>query len=723
MSKYFILLTFLCCTITGSVHAQIEEIVVTAQKREELLSDVPISILAFDKEAIAMKRIESIDDLTVEIPGFVTFTHFRSQTAPALRGAGSIIDNPAVDQTVGIYIDGIYFAQPGHIAFDLFDLERIEVLRGPQGTLQGRNVIGGAINIITKTPGKETIVKGGVTVGSHGLLNVEALFSGALIEDTLAGQVAFASRYSDGYINNRITGNKLEGDDINSARGTLYWTPTDSVDAKLTFAYSVDKSFGSELNLVGSSGVIGDPVAGSLTDADDDVYLDMDGGIDRELIAVTGNVNIDSGIGTFTSVTGYHESHNSGTNDADGGSFPAIILVQTDRIDQFSQELRLTGDVNDFRYTVGAYYLNVEHGRREPIDIVFPPGTVVDFLGASHENVEINNKTDSYAVFADLSVDLNDKFTVIGGGRWSNDKKDFAISCTDPIGPIASCAVPSSYADSHSWDAFTWRAILQYRPGKASMTYASVARGFKSGGFSAGTSPPPATPQEGRLDPEFALSYELGAKLFAFDHRLSVNPAVFYTEYTDMQIIQFNTNTLRSVTSNAASAEVYGAELEIAANPTEGLDLFFSYAYLDSEYKDLVTALGDFTGNKMTFAPKHAVSVGVTYTVELSNGGTLRLNGDMLYKSNYFWQPSNDDPIGVVDLDRFFNASINYRLPNQKWSITLWGKNLTDVRGSTGGVDRSSFFQDGAGLAAGHQSIVFRGNPPLTWGIAVQFDL
>ena len=716
-------------TMTAGARAQIEQIVVTAQKKEQSINEVPISILAFGADDIEARRIENLDDLTREIPSFTTIRFFRSQTSPALRGAGTIDDSPGVDQTVAIFVDGVYFAQPGHIAFDLFDLERIEVLRGPQGTLEGRNVTGGAIHVITRTPTDEAFVKGAVTVGNYGRINVDGLLSGPLIDGKLAGQVAFASRNSDGYLTNAVTGNDIEADNIQSIRGKLAWTPSDAVTGVFSLAYSKDKSIGSEQNIVGSSGVVGDPVVGTLTDVDDVVYLNVDGDVDRELVAATARFDIETAIGAVTSITAYYDSDNSGTSDADGTSEDLLALNQSDELRQFSQEVRLNGAADRLEYTVGAFFLSSHQDRRETITIDFASGTFFDeFLGGADRSFDtgrVENDTTSFAVFTDLSYSLTERLKVIAGGRWTLDDKEFISSCLDPVGPFASCAEEVIFPDSDSWDAFTWRGVLQYFFDDQNMAYFSASRGFKSGGFSPSFDAlPPLDPDDARLDPEFATSYEVGAKLLFADNRVSINPTVFFTQYSDIQVSQFETDpSPRIIASNAAEAETFGVELELAVNPVDPLDFFASYSFLDGEYTAFIGEEGeDFSGNETIFTPKHSFNVGAAYNAELPRGAVLQLRGDIQYKSDYF--PFADNRAeSLVDLAPFYNASIRYQLPGERWSFTLWGKNLSDQRRSTGGIDRGSVLFSLDDLAAGAQAVVFRATPPRTFGGAISFEM
>ena len=740
----------------NTAHAQVDRVVVTAQKKEQLLEDVPISILAIGEEDIKKKRIEGLDDLLLEIPSLSINTVFRNQSLPGLRGVASLNDNPGVDQSTAIFIDGIFVGQPGHIGLDLFDLERIEVLRGPQGTLQGRNVVGGAINVVTRTPGDETAVSGAVTVGAFGRVDVEGLLAGPIVDGVLAGQVAFVTRRSDGYVKNETTGNMLEADDLTSVRAKLAWTPSDSVEAVLSATYSIDQGYGAEANLTGesSSGISGDPVGGQGPfELDDTVYQDVDGFLDNEYFNVTGIVDIDTSFGVITSVTGYYDSDTFTQQEADGTSLFTLNLGgltndrgQSDVLSQFSQELRLTGAfdagaLNGIEYTAGVYYLKSDHVRGEQVTINLSPGTfLVDGAGfppgLSSDLVETENDTRSIAVFGDVTIPLTDRLRVIGGVRWTEDEKTYLVTCSEPNGgPLNACVEPITFPEdgpvTRSWDALTWRAIGQYDINDDNMIYASVSRGFKSGGFSAdlGENAPGTTIEDVALLPEFALNYEIGAKLSFADRRLIVRPTVFFTDLSNIQTILFTVNEtgLNNRAVNAGKAEILGAELDILASPTEGLDLNVNYAYLDTEYTEITVDLADpeldFTGNRMIQAPKHAISAGVTYSHEMPNGGALRVHGDVLWKSDSFFQPDNN-PLSIIRINPTINASLRYEFPDSHWSLALFGKNLTDERTAQGGVDRSIFNLSTADfLAGGAVSNPVRGTPPRVWGVTLGFDM
>ena len=742
--------------VLNTAHAQVDRVVVTAQKKEQLLEDVPISILAIGEEDIKKKRIEGLDDLLLEIPSLSINTVFRNQSLPGLRGVASLNDNPGVDQSTAIFIDGIFVGQPGHIGLDLFDLERIEVLRGPQGTLQGRNVVGGAINVVTRTPGDETAVSGAVTVGAFGRVDVEGLLAGPIVDGVLAGQVAFVTRRSDGYVKNETTGNMLEADDLTSVRAKLAWTPSDSVEAVVSATYSIDQGYGAEANLTGesSSGISGDPVGGQGPfELDDTVYQDVDGFLDNEYFNITGIVDIDTSFGVITSVTGYYDSDTFTQQEADGTSLFTLNLGgltndrgQSDVLSQFSQELRLTGAfdagaLSGIEYTAGVYYLKSDHARGEQVTINLSPGTfLVDGAGfppgLSSDLVETENDTRSIAVFGDVTIPLTDRLSVIGGVRWTEDEKTYLVTCSEPNGgPLNACVEPITFpADgpvTRSWDALTWRAIGQYDIDDDNMIYASVSRGFKSGGFSAdlGENAPGTTIEDVELLPEFALNYEIGAKLSFADRRLIIRPTVFFTELSNIQTILFTVNEtgLNNRAVNAGEAEILGAELDILASPANGLDLNVNYAYLDTEYTQITVDLADpeldFTGNRMIQAPKHAISAGATYTYEMPNGGALRVHGDVLWKSESFFQPDNN-PLSIIRINPTINASLRYAFPDSHWSLALFGKNLTDERTSQGGVDRSIFnLSTDDFLAGGAVSNPVRGTPPRVWGVTLAFDM
>lgn len=718
-----------------SANAQIEEVIVTAQKKEQNLSDVPISVQAFTADAIKTKRIEDIKDLTVQVPSLGSMQYFRSQTSPAMRGAGSIDDSPGLDQTTAIFLDGIYIGQPGHIGLDMFDIERIEVLRGPQGTLQGRNVTGGAINIITTTPGDESIVKVAVTVGNHGRSDFEALISGPLIDGRLAGQLSLVSRNSDGYISNKITGNDIESDDYQGLRAKLAFTPNEEVSATLSVTSTRDKGKGSEMNLTGNSGVSNDPGFGSSDDLDTDVYLDTDGFIDNEHFNVTAIVDVDTAIGAFTSVTGYYEGDNKAIIDADGTSLAVVGFVgngQVDKIEQFSQEIRLSGSTEgELEYTTGLYYLNSEHERFEEKGFNIYPGTFLDAIGLGGPSRVIDGTTtdtETVAVFGDLTFPISDRFRTIVGARWTEDTKDYSKFCLEGSGPLADCIGNVIYnAPEKSWDAVSWRIIAQYDINADSMAYANISRGFKSGGLSV---PPGVIPAEGNsslgaLDPEYALNYEVGAKLAFADGRVRLNTAAFLTKYTDLQVIEFVSDPAPTTIVTNAEAEVTGVELELAASPVNALDLFFNYTYLDGEYTKYQNSSGlDFSGNDMIFAPESSVSAGFVFASEFDHGGSLEISADILWKDKFYVQADNNE-FSQTEYQPLLNANIRYQFPNARWTATLWGQNLTDERFSYGGFDRGILFASFMDVVTGvpFEAAVHRGNPPRSLGITIGFEM
>jgi iron complex outermembrane receptor protein len=696
-----------------------DEIVVTAQLREQSLQDVPISIDVLGAEEIADKKIDDIADIGNEAPGLSVYSFVPRQVNPSIRGAASLNDSPGVDQSVAMFLDGVYIGQVGFFSLDLFDVERIEVLKGPQGTLFGRNVTGGALSIVTTRPPEAFDATLEATLGKYEQKELQGVVGGPLT-DSLAGQIAFSWKDSDGFYENTFDGDDVEGRNTFSVRGKLRYNFSDAAEVVLSAEYGRDKLDGIGFDLEG------DPLPYMGTEAfgaDDEVTLNTPGELDNKTWAYTGTINVDTSIGTITSITAYRKAENFIEFDIDGTPVVQLVARDDDRIKQFSQELRLTGEVDNLQYVGGLYYLNINHQRTEDRLLDGFPGSTYDLFlappGGPNPNLTVQGQdieTKSYAAYAEVTYTLGG-LSLTGGIRYTKDEKSGTSFCTTE-GADLFCPPPAATVEHDgSWDAFTPRFVAQYEFNDDVMVYGSFSRGFKSGGFPLNIFDP--DPQAD-FEPEYANNYEVGLKSRFWGRRLQANIALFQLDFTDLQVLQQSPEGL-IFAANAGKARTRGVEIDLNARVTDGLNLYGNYTHLDAEFKSLEIEGADLSGKEPRATPKHAFNVGGTYTLDLGNAGDLTLRANMLYKSRYFLSVDND-PNRTAKVDGLVNAGIEYALPGGQWEFSLWVKNLTDERFFLTKADRGTFIQRRADRQAGDRTWTGRYNEPRTFGATVRWN-
>ncbi len=711
-----IVLATLPFTATAQQRAVLDEIIVTAQKRAESLQEVPIAVSAFDADSLRLSGVATLDDISHRTPGLTMGRFNAVQPQIFIRGIGSTDQSASGDQSVGVFIDGVYMGRTGFVDLDFFDLERVEVLRGPQGTLYGKNVVGGAINLITERPSETFDARIEGSIGNFDRRSLRALVSGPLAE-TLAGKLSLSWTERDGYATSATTGRKLSDEDNVTVRGSLLFTPRDDLDLLVTADYSRDRLAGNNRECLGEQFIFfpwfapGSPFAPS--PCSPDPFLNektVDGFQDRNVGGMSATLTWDSNLGEVTSITAWRKGDYEIQEDFSGSDAPLVVRNAIDEIEQFSQELRLADATEDgrFNWLVGAYGYRADIERVEnndfsgndvPIALLLlqvPPGTVPSFNTFYFQE----NKTTSYAVFGQGTWAFTDDVNLTVGARYTYEKKEADIRGAgfDPTGGFL--AAPYDISASKSWNAFTPKVTVDWRPSDEVMLYFSVADGFKSGGFN-GTAPDgiaASTP----FDQEEARQFELGLKSELFDRRLRANLTAFHIDYDDLQVFQL-VDGARLIVDNAADARSRGIELEMLAQLSSALTLSGHYAYLDTEYKDFINEAGlDFSGNTLTRAPKHSYNIGATYRADLDARLGLTLHAEYSYRSRVFYDPSNFALVG--DSGRgLLDARAVLSLRDHNVDISLWGRNLTDKVHVTQAIDGRGPFnlsQNAAGVIA-----------------------
>lgn len=701
---------------------RLEEIIVTATHRAESLQDIPVAVTALSGEMMEAADIFDAYTISQHTPGFAYAEFAPGQANLAIRGIGSADDGAGLDNSVAVFLDGVYIGRQAGINFDMFDIERIEVLRGPQGTLFGRNSIAGAVNVITRKPTDELEGKIGATVGNEGILRYQAYVSGPL-SDTVSGKFVVNHREHDGFVDNLVLNKKQQNQDQTSFRGALRFS-LDSSEWTVTADYSDD-----DRDDMGRTPVV-DNAPLSIIQAQNGVTRARQNTSSREGFSMreiaglnlTGEIEFDRG--TLTSITGYRQVETDWEMLSVGAPlgglglpFDEVVDDIVEEVDTLSQEFRWTSSRGGiFEYTAGVYFFTEDTDRTEIFRITragsyddpmlpFRITDVGDQAIIGNEYARTANETTSFAVYAEGTWDLNDAWRLTAGGRFTQDSKDYTaesvncalVAANDPSvvgtrfenfapcggvgGSLNIIAEAFLVTPSDDWTDFSPKVAVQYRPNDSVMWFGSVSKGFKSGGFagSQGVESAASTP----VDQETAWNYEFGLKGDFFDNTLRFNTTVFYTDYQDLQIVRFGPvqgSTFGTfITANIGEADITGVETEFSWYPTDNFSIEGHYGFLDSEVNDLVipTAGGDVdvSGKTLNAAPEHSANVALVYDYPTAFG---QLNFRFSYTHIDDHRRSYTDDRIEVDAADLLDLSVGWQSDNGDWKGTLWAKNITD---------------------------------------------
>lgn len=665
-----------------------EDIVVTAERRESTVREVPFSIAAFGGELLREAQVYSPAALTQQMPGITINTADKSLSIVAIRGNVSTFRTATLDTPVAFFMDDVYYVFNNDLNANFYDTDRVEVLRGPQGTLFGRNVVGGAIAVITNNPKFEDDYFAQVTGGNGGFVRTEGMLNGALVEDKIAGRFAFSTEHSDGLIDTPNQSGRYGKYDSYSARGKLLFQPTDTLQVVLSGDYSYTKGNGGAIQLgIGGNQVIPDTF-GAYTD-DEWTNNDFVSSPYRQRLRggyLRGDLDLLGG--TLTSITGYRMNDSRAINDdvPVGTVVPVFDRRQVVKNRSFTQEVRFASAPGRFSYVVGAYFLSADVSTTNIFFYSPLPGSAVP--GSIRRNPDVTNITRvqdgnvrSLAVFGEATFEITDNLAVVAGGRYTSDRKkvDYRAFSTTDAGAIPGFGFPGEVRASggRTWDAFTPRFTIKFEPTEQINMYATYAKGFKSGGFVDNAYRDPTIP----LEPENAENYEIGAKSRLFDNRLDLNVALFHQTTKNLQ--NFSGAGGIAHTYNG-TLKMKGMEVESVIRPVEDLRLTANYTHLVGTYTDLRDPLVnlDYSGNPAKFAPRDSFTVGAAYTGRLGNGATLTPQADFNFSTRISTDDANTlrlyDNLHRDTRGRTLNARLNYETADGRFQIGLWGKNLTN---------------------------------------------
>ena len=702
----------------------IEELIVTAEKREERIQRTPLAVAAASGAALEAAHIQTFEDLANSTPSLSYSENSPLDQEYNIRGiTNTRLDAPTADQSVGIFSDEVYIGRSGLLNTDFHDVERVEVIRGPQGVLLGRNVVGGAISVITAKPLFEPAGRASVSYGNYDLVLVNGHVTGPLA-DGLAGRLSVQWRDHGGYNHDRQNHRDLDNLNAFQARGQLLYAPQDrDLRVRLIADYLRDTSNGIHRVGIAAPGLPG-PKPWSTTRAglaarfgpigirdsypESPLYKGQSRPspqfLSREAWGLT--LKAEQGLGeaiTLTGVTGYKQGQGGSRYDqlGIGPDNPAGIITpfafsfpinEYEHIRQFSQEVRLTsnhGEASRVDWIAGAYYQRDLVDKFDRFWAEVPLTALRTLSGESHWRNK--GKTESYAVFGQLSFRITEQVQLTAGARYTHDRKSGAVgglavetgdkfnpADTVPLTPLgATFAEGSGFVTAYgkSWSRFTPQAILKWTPAEGLMVYASAARGYKGGGFE--DTPANVAAATNAYDPETVNSFEGGVKWDFWERRARLNVAVFTMDYKNLQVTQIVASCLCNITDNAASATIKGAELEFQVKPMRRLLLWGGGSYLDTRYNRFIDSTGvNNKGHTLQRTPLFQVDLGAELTVDLGpwrDAVTARL--DYNVAGRQYWQPDN---LNLEKAHGLLDGRLALNLPNRDWTVALWGRNLTD---------------------------------------------
>ena len=665
--------------------AQLGTITVTARKREETLQEVPIAVTAFSAQKLDDFNVEDLSDLDAQVPNLTVYAaRGSSSTVTAyIRGVGQADPLWGVDPGVGIYLDDVYIARPQGALLDIFDVERIEVLRGPQGSLYGKNTIGGAIKYVSRALDSDFGGSASLTLGTDNQQDFKVGINAPLGESGWVARFAGANLTRDGYGENVRTGQDVSDKEIVAGRFTLGFIGSDVWSLQFT-ADSID-----DASAVRGARMLGaNRFAPTVAPLDDnyDVRNGMPNVNDTTMegYGLTFNYKINDDW-SFKSVTAQRESDTETNIDFD--TLPNIIAdVKAFYSDeQFSQEFQVNYDNGgNFTAVGGMYYFNAEAG-----------GTVLNnFFNLSFGNTNGQVDTDSIAFYGEGTYHFNDQWALTLGGRWTSEEKavdifNQAFSDATFTRPIATV---SDLEDSVEFDNFSPKISLDYQATEDMLLYGLVSRGFKSGGFNIRANIS-AVPASGRpFDDETLTTFELGAKIAFADQSWFLNAAYFHSDYEDVQLSIFTTIPNSNPPAffgdftNAGAATVQGVELELFGQLSDNWVLQGNLGFLDAEYDEYISAgVNVADQQKFTNAPEFSGALSLQYIHPLANGGEIRSRLGYSYQDKVY--PTTDlSEVIAQDGYGLWSGSVIWQV-NDQWRVALEGNNLADEEYRTTGYN------------------------------------
>jgi len=723
----------------------LETVTVTSRKRDESILEVPASVIVVDAAALDRQGVQDFEDLAFAIPNVLITenSNLAGRTGVTIRG---------IPGRAGIYVDDVFVGDAAGINTLLLDIAAVEVLRGPQGTLFGRNAMSGAINTVTRKPEDEFSASIDAQAGEYGLLVARGVINGP-IANGISAKISGGIRQRDTY--EELAGlGALKAEDAAMIQGQIRFNPTEALEIILNADYldETAESAGSDAirDFGGPGGIYG--IAATDASPTDRIHpgRNVRPTADRELLNLWGRADLDLGFATLTSISNRREIDFLFTRDGDGSAFDYIRGVQPVAFEQTTQELRLTSNSDGaFDWMIGGYYFDSERDSSDantigldaviavnpgfaPLIPAFYPGGVsgvvtgrtllatpligtfnptlgfilgqlqsgtIDGFGTtttfSTETIE------STAIWASGSYRPSPEFELSAGFRYTEETLggSYAQTVSGLLPLFGVPNVPETELSDRGDDNISLNASISYVPSDSTTLYASFAQGFRSGGYN--LAPGPASEEDRAFESETVDSFEIGTKNILFGGRASLNAAAFYSEYSDFQraFLRATPTGFLNETLNT-DATIYGFEADFAAKVSDALSLTAAYGYQNSSYDDYPNApinttgglvIADLSGEALPFVPEQSFSIGAEYDRSLSANWSLRLTADLQYRSSYNVTDSDGtDPETKVGETFLFNPSIGLRNDEKELQVVLRANNLFDEDYPTG-LDFNTF--------------------------------
>ncbi|MFT6957034.1 MAG: iron complex outermembrane receptor protein [Halieaceae bacterium] len=720
----------------------LEEVVVTARKREESVQSTPVSMVAFSEMALEARSISSFKQIgeiapNIEINGGIP-NGGGSATQIFIRGVGQDDYSFPNEPGVGLYIDGVYISRSAASDFGFMDIERIEILRGPQGTLYGRNTIGGAVKIVTNKPTGETGGRVGLTLGNYDRVDAYVNYEMPLSE-TVAAKFAIASFNRDGLGENLIGQDLSEEDELN-LRVALRWQPSDTMDVLFSADYMTQEQAGpagsmvrfggldegtdglvngilapktaAELGLESPFDVYGEAYVKTLDDCDDCVF-DSGGTVetrdDADIWGMSLTVNKDYGSMQLQSITAIRDYDIDIRRDSEHTPFDIVQVDNPELFTQYSQEFQFTGQAMSDRLDwVAGFYGLYEDGESE----LFAPllSGLFDEIGLDLTAL-INTDYEAYSVaaYAEGTYHLSDRLGITLGGRFTHDDKEYIYGLSRP----ESGAVPLPPETlEENWTEFLPKLGIEFQQTDDLLWYGNASRGYKAGGYNSralsGNAPK-------AYDPEYINAFEAGVKSTLFNNTLILNGAIFYNDYQDIQllaVLDLGGGNVETVIENAGEATIIGGELEFQWAPVAQFNMSGGIGLLDSEYDDIgasASSAGITEDNKLINAPELSANLSAEYIFTIGQGD-LTVRADMVYRDEQYRDAVNTPEL-MAESYSIWNGRMTYTPPSQNWEIAAFVTNITDELYVANGVEV---------LGLGYVEAYY--NRPREWGLSFSMN-
>ncbi len=688
-----------------------EEVLVTAQKREQSMQDVSVAVSAFSGDAIEKMGFEEGLDITQQVPNMSFFAIFGEASSPSvsLRGISLVNFSDSWESPVAIYVDDVYRGNPAGSAIQLFDLNRVEVLRGPQGTLYGRNTTGGLVHYVSKKPTDIFEASASVSYGSYSEVITEGMISGP-IQEGIRGRFAIKTANNDGWQTNTVGGETLGSGD------GAYVVPDDKLNDTDSLGYRglLEFDLGNDgtllLNVHGSEAdqnSVGfahmgylEPGNTNATCSTDDIQSGLctsetfgmtgaeavDGNFNPEHVATGAAGVLSTEIETFgtsatlewdfdnfqlTSITAVEELEKLLQDDGDGTEVVFFDEQYSADASQFTQEIRLDGTTTKSKWVTGVYYYD---DSRDLLTEAPNTETVNDVYGSFFHREYVELDSESWAVFGQYEYDVAPKWTAIIGARYTEEERDFWLQS----GPTFYS--PFNIRDTFDDDSITGKLGLDWRPSPETLIYGSVSTGFKSGGYSASYNALREASEP--VDSEDITNFELGLKTELADGRIRLNASAFTYEVEGYQAQVFLTVAEGSVITNAGDVRGTGAEIEVTTQITDNFELIAGAGWLDTKFdsEQIFFVAGDeytLDGNALPSAPEFTYNFVARYYLGLENGSEVVFQGDYSWQDDHYLQIEND-PYSEHEAYGIANAKVSWHSPGASWTVSAFANNLFD---------------------------------------------